>query len=457
MFFHTYTFAIFFVVTFIGYLLLKKSKMVMPWLLFTSYFFYGWWNPLYLLLILYSTVLDYLVVARMKKSQRKLFWLWISLSNNLLLLGFFKYGGFVTENINFMFTSFGTSYQLSAPDVLLPVGISFYTFQSLSYTIDFYRGHIKAEKNFIRFATFVSFFPQLVAGPIERASHLLPQFQSEQKVNWVNISDGISLFLVGLFKKIALADFFALYVNKIYDNPGDYSGASLLYATYAFAWQIYFDFSAYSDMARGIARIMGYDLMVNFNHPYLATGFREFWQRWHISLSTWFRDYVYIPLGGSRVTVSRVYRNLFITMVVSGVWHGASWNFIIWGALNAIALCMMMEIEFLTWYKKIPTFFKQVWVFHFICFTWIFFRARDFTEASLIIQKIYAGFLDNHDLPIFMAIVMLLLWGYQNLTEMPMKKLINNNPMKILIFTGMILYLLLFAKASGGQFIYFQF
>ena len=222
------------------------------------------------------------------------------MTNNLCLLATFKYAGFLTENLNALLAALGGRYVIPVPDWLLPVGISFYTFQSMSYTIDCYRGRIQPEPRFVRFATFVSLFPQLVAGPIQRASNLLPQLQQEQKITRADVTDGLSLFLVGLFKKVALADYLALYVDKVYGAPGQYQGPALLLATAAFGWQIYFDFSGYTDMARGIARMMGYKLMLNFNHPYLAQGLGDFWSRWHISLSSWFKDYVYIPLGGNR-------------------------------------------------------------------------------------------------------------------------------------------------------------
>ena len=325
MLFHTWIFLAFFLVVYPGYWLLKGTRLKLPWLLTASYVFYGWWNPVYLLLIAWATTVDYLSVLAMAKTAWKKPWLAISLVNNLGLLGFFKYGAFVVDNLNAVAQRLRIPYALSYPDVsflsdtvnaalsslklsytvpefnyLLPVGISFYVFQSMSYTIDFYRGQIERETSFIRYATFVSLFPQLVAGPIERAGNLLPQLRGVPQIKRQDISDGLSLFVVGLFKKIALADYLALYVDPVYASPGDYSSPTLLLATFAFAWQIYFDFSGYTDMARGIGRLLGIRLMLNFNNPYLATGLGDFWRRWHISLSTWFRDYVYIPLGGNR-------------------------------------------------------------------------------------------------------------------------------------------------------------
>jgi D-alanyl-lipoteichoic acid acyltransferase DltB (MBOAT superfamily) len=231
--------------------------------------------------------------------------------NNLGLLSFFKYGGFVTDNLNLLLSSLGIPYGLPAPDILLPIGISFYIFQSMSYTIDYYRGNIERETSLIRYAAFVSLFPRLLAGPIERAKNLLPQMHKTPKVSIQDIADGLSLFVVGFFKKVALADYMALYVDKVYDAPEQFQAPALVLATFLFSWQIYFDFSGYTDMARGVARMMGFRLMLNFNNPYLATGLGDFWSRWHISLSSWFKDYVYIPLGGNRKGKFNTYRNMF--------------------------------------------------------------------------------------------------------------------------------------------------
>lgn len=296
MLFHTWPFVLFILIVYPIYLVLKKTRFRLPWLLAISYFFYACFNPLYPILIAYVTIIDYAVVVRMKKSSRKQAWLFGSLFNNLALLGFFKYGGFVTNNLNVLLSSLGIPYTIAEPGVLLPIGLSFYTFQSMSYVIDCYRGNVEREKSFIAYAAFVSFFPRLVAGPIERARNLLPQLHESQGLSWQDVADGLSLFVVGLFKKVALADYFAFYVDKVYAAPEQFNSPALLLATFLFSWQIYFDFSGYTDMARGLARLMGIRLMLNFNNPYLATGLGEFWQRWHISLSSWFKDYVYIPL-----------------------------------------------------------------------------------------------------------------------------------------------------------------
>ena len=274
--------------------------------------------------------------------------------------------------------------------MILPIGISFHTFQSMSYTIDAYKGVIPAERSFVRFLTFVSFFPQLVAGPIERARNLLPQLERDPEITRQDFFDGLSLFLVGFFKKVALADYLSGYVDLVYGNPVQFQAPALILATVAFSWQIYFDFSGYTDMARGIALLMGFRMMLNFNNPYTATGLGDFWNRWHISLSTWFKDYVYFPLGGSRRGTAATYVNMTITMIISGIWHGAAWTFLIWGGLHAIGRCATRELEQTELYReRVPRLVKQLLVYIFVTFTWIFFRAQSLADASLVISRIF--------------------------------------------------------------------
>jgi len=458
MLFHSWHFVIFFVIVYLGYLILKKTRFYLHWLLASSYFFYGWWNLLYLLIIAYSTAINYYAVTLMTKSQNKKFWLAVSIVNSLGVLGFFKYGVFVTENLNALFSTLGVPFAIATPGVLLPVGISFYTFQAMSYTIDFYRGNIKKEPSFIRFATFVSLFPQLVAGPIERAENLLPQLTGRPKISKENITDGFSLFFVGLFKKVALADYLALYVDKVYAAPGLFDGLSLALATFAFGWQIYFDFSGYTDMARGIARMMGFNLMLNFNNPYLATSLGDFWNRWHISLSSWFKDYVYIPLGGNRRGQFNTYKNMFLTMVISGLWHGAAWNFVIWGALHAAGRFLTRELERTEFYQeRIPQLVKQLFVFIFVTFAWIFFRAESLSDATLIINRIFTAGLANPNFPIVALLFCLSLWIYQFVFESKAKNILKWVPLRVGIMLFILLYLIIFATPSHEPFIYFQF
>ena len=458
MLFHTWPFALFFLIVYPTYLALKNTKLRVPWLFAASYFFYACFYPLYLFLIAYSTLLDYTVVTKMAKSTRRKMWLSISIINNLALLGFFKYGAFVTDNVNHMLTSLGIPYFLPAPGMILPVGISFYIFQSMSYTVDYYRGNIERETSFVRYATFVSLFPQLVAGPIERAKNLLTQLKKPPKVSMQDVTDGLSLFVVGFFKKVALADYMALYVDKVYDAPAQFQAPALVLATFLFSWQIYFDFSGYTDMARGVARMMGIHLMLNFNNPYLATGLGDFWSRWHISLSSWFKDCVYVPLGGNRKGKFNTYRNMFLTMVISGLWHGAAWTFVIWGALHGLGRLCTRELERTSFYQeRIPKVVKQLLVFVFVTFTWVFFRAENISDAWTIIARTFTSGLANPYCPLLALAMVFAVWLYQFAYESKAKWVLELRPVRIGIIILLIFYLAVFAPASEKAFIYFQF
>jgi len=466
MLFQTWTFLIFFLVAFGVYLLVKGTRLRFIWLLFASYFFYAWWEPYYLILLILSTAIDYWAVKFMENSSRRRLWVAISVISHLLLLGFFKYGIFFTDNVNALLTFMNVGYQLPYPGSLLPagfkymlpVGISFYTFAAMTYTIDFYRGYVQRERNFVRFATFVSFFPRLMAGPIERARNILPQLHKPARITREDVTDGLCLFVVGLFKKVAVADYLAQYVNMVYDAPSQYESPALILATFAFAWQIYFDFSGYTDMARGIARLFGFRIMLNFNNPYLAISMRDFWRRWHISLSSWFRDYLYIPIGGNRKGEVRTYINVFITMVVCGFWHGAAWNFIIWGALHGFGNLLTRLLERSEGYReKVPKFVKQIWVFLFVSFAWIFFRAQNISEAWLIISRIFSfGFTDPR-FPLLAAGLILSMWVYAFLYESRLKRVLQLQPVRIGLVVLMLLYISIFAKSGGQGFIYLQF
>jgi D-alanyl-lipoteichoic acid acyltransferase DltB (MBOAT superfamily) len=327
----------------------------------------------------------------------------------------------------------------------------------LSYTIDFYLGKIHRERNLLRFATFVCFFPQLMAGPIERARHLLPQFYQFPPVRLQNFMDGASLFLVGLFKKLALANYLAVYVERAYGNPGASNGANLFLATVAFGWQIFFDFSGYTDMARGVAKVMGFNLILNFNNPYLATGLGDFWSRWHISLSSWFRDYVYIPLGGNRGGTLLTYRNLFLTFFVSGIWHGANWTFMIWGALHGLGVVITRELERSALYRqRVPKLAKQFGVFLFVSFTWIFFRADSLGDACLIVRRIFHSAWQDPQIPLLMAGLIVVIWLYQFLYESNFRELLATSYVRVSLVAAMMLYLCV-CSSGGGAFIYFQF
>jgi len=351
-----------------------------------------------------------------------------------------------------------SSLSVPEPGYLFPVGLSFYTFIATGYIVDVYRGNIAAEKNVIHFATFISFFPYLLAGPIERARNILPQLNNVPKITIENISEGLSLFIVGMFKKKALADFLALYVNKIYGDPSQYSSLALLAATYAFAWQIYFDFSGYTDMARGVARILGINLMLNFKNPYLATSLGDFWRRWHISLSSWFRDYLYIPLGGNRYGRINTYRNMVLTMLVAGLWHGAAWTFIIWGAIHALGRTITRELEQTKVYReRVPGIIKQLLIFNIVSFAWIFFRAETFEKAVVIVRGIFSFTGGNPQIPIMAVLLCAGIWIYQYIFESRFRIVLELPVVKIGLMLSMLLYMIFLGTSGYEPFIYFQF
>lgn len=411
MLFNSLDFAIFFPIVFVLYWVASKNLTLRNILLLvSSYVFYGWWDWRFLFLIIISSLVDFIIGQQIHKTgekRKKRNYLWISLLVNLGFLIYFKYANFFIETFVDSFRLFGKEIEVSTLNIILPVGISFYTFQTLSYTIDVYRGQLKPTKDPLAFFTFVAFFPQLVAGPIERASHLLPQFYKTYKFNYDQIKSGLLLMTFGLFKKMVIADRAALYVNEVYNNPGDYEGVQTIIATILFAFQIYCDFSGYSDIAIGAARTMGFDLMKNFDSPYLSKSITEFWRRWHISLSTWFRDYVYIPLGGSRKGENRTYLNLFIVFVVSGLWHGAAITFVLWGVLHGAVI--VLEKATKGFRRKAYNFlrlgrgtfsnklFFTIITFIIVDFAWIFFRANTFADSAIIIE----GFFTNNFYELF--------------------------------------------------------
>jgi D-alanyl-lipoteichoic acid acyltransferase DltB (MBOAT superfamily) len=427
-------------------------------LLAGSYVFYAWLGPLYLLPLVLATVVDYLVVARMVRSGRKKLWLSLSFASNLGLLVFFKYSEFVTDNLNLALSSIGVTLEVPTPGLLLPAGLSFYLLQSLGYAIENYRGNAARETSLLRYAVFVSFFPKLLAGPLERAETLLPQLRKRAHVSWGDFTDGLSMFVVGFFKKVALADYLALYVNKVYSEPGEFQAPALILATFLFSWQIYFDFSGYTDMARGVARMMGIRLMLNFNNPYLATSLGDFWRRWHISLSSWFKDYVYIPLGGNRKGTFNTYRNVLLTMAISGLWHGAAWTFVLWGVVHALGRFATRKLERSAFYaEKVPTVVKQLFVFSFVTFAWVFFRAPTIGAAWLIIKRVATSGLADPMCPLLALAFVIAVWCYQFLFESPLRRLLERRAVRVGLFVLMLAYLLVFVRAGGNPFIYMQF
>ncbi len=412
MLFNSLEFLVFFPIVIALYFALPhRFRWVM--LLLASYYFYMCWNYTYVVLIVSTTVINYIAgigIARSRSAFIRSFYLVMGLVTSLGILFFYKYFNFFGGSINSLFAHFNIFYQVPAYNVLLPVGISFYTFQTLSYTIDVYKNQKTPEYHFGIFALYVSFFPQLVAGPIERSTNLLPQFYEKHTFKYSRVRDGIYIMAWGFFKKVVIADRLSEYVNLVYGDPTGYGSMHLLLGTVFFAIQIYCDFSGYSDIAIGTAKIMGFSLMKNFNRPYFARSIGEFWHRWHISLSTWFRDYLYIPLGGNRVAKTRWYFNLFITFLISGLWHGANWTFVIWGALHGFYLIFAIwtsnirqAINNRIGISKLPGlehFIQVVITILLSWFAWIFFRANSLQDAFLIIGRLFE-FVPGSDLNLF--------------------------------------------------------
>lgn len=479
MLFNSLDFAIFLPVVFVlyWYVLNHNLKLQNALLVLASYLFYGWWDWRFLSLILFSTLVDFGVghyLARTQAQTKKRLLLWISILVNLGFLGFFKYYNFFLDNFIAAFSFMGSEIQASSLQVILPVGISFYTFQTLSYTLDVYKGKLTPTNDLIAFSAFVSFFPQLVAGPIERATHLLPQFYSKRTFEVDKAVDGLRQILWGLFKKIVIADNCAEYANLIFNNSADYSGSTLVLGALFFTFQIYGDFSGYSDIAIGTSRLFGFDLMKNFNFPYFSRDIAEFWRRWHISLSTWFRDYLYIPLGGSRGGLWMKIRNTFVIFLVSGFWHGANWTFIVWGALNALYFLPLLlsnsnrnHLEIVAKDKMLPGLKElalMLITFGLTVFAWIFFRANDLAHAFSYIQGIFAGELLSlpEILPkttFLLLFIFLVIEWVGRADNFAIEKLGHQYP-RVFRYAGyyaLVFMIIFFGNFNENQFIYFQF
>ena len=490
MFFNSIEFLLFLPMVLIIYYILPV-KVRHYWLLASSYYFYMCWNAKYAVLIFASTLITYLSGlaldrAKMSKCEeaktrvRKKIIVAISFISNLSILFYFKYFNFVIESMCKTFRFAHINLNIPSFDILLPVGISFYTFQAASYTIDVFYGKYKPEKNYFKLALFIMFFPQLVAGPIERADRLLGQLFTKHKLELANISQGSKLMLMGYFKKIVIADRASVLVDAIYNSPQEYKGLPLVVATLFFTVQIYCDFSGYTDIARGVAKLMGIDLMINFDRPYFSKNIKEFWRRWHISLSSWLRDYIYIPLGGSRCSLIKKYRNIMITFLASGLWHGANWTFVLWGGLHGLYQ-VIGDLE----NKIIPikrdffvlNIFRVIICFVLVAFAWIFFRANTISDAIYIIKNIFAGWenvsdlqylyvtFNNMGLKLFEIVILSIAILFLIFTEVisfkyDIHKLLNKGPF---IFRFVYYYILacfilmMGVFAGGGQFIYFQF
>jgi D-alanyl-lipoteichoic acid acyltransferase DltB (MBOAT superfamily) len=481
MFFNSIDFAIFLPVVFILYWFVAEKNLRLQNLLIVaaSYLFYGWWDWKFLSLIFFSTVVDYsigILLSRESSDMKRKILLWVSIITNLGLLGFFKYYGFFLDNFVAAFSFFGMEVKANSLNIILPVGISFYTFQTLSYTIDVYKRKLEPTKDFIAFSAFVSFFPQLVAGPIERATNLLPQFYQKRKFDYNNAVDGLRQILWGLFKKVVIADNCAELANIIFNNYDDYNGSTLLLGAVFFAFQIYGDFSGYSDIAIGVSRLFGFNLMQNFSYPYFSRDIAEFWRSWHISLSTWFRDYLYIPIGGSRGGTLMKVRNTFIIFIVSGFWHGANWTFIAWGALNAVYFLPLllakknrMNLGVVAANRKLPSlkeFLNMLSTFLLSTLAWIFFRSDTIGDAYSYIGGIFSKSIfaipnlsGKNDMIILIGLFFFLMVEWNGRSDKFALEKINIKSRRFIVwgFYLFIVVIIFIFQGAQQQFIYFQF
>jgi D-alanyl-lipoteichoic acid acyltransferase DltB (MBOAT superfamily) len=481
MLFNSFHFLFFFAIVLAGFFLLKGMPRKL-FLLVASYYFYMCWSTRYIWVIWGITLIDYvagrLIEGADSKSSKRIY-LWLSLGCNLGLLFFFKYFNFLSHSTNQLAGLTGTPVDFPMLNIILPVGISFHTFQAMSYTIDIYKGKVPAERSFLNYALYVAFFPQMVAGPIERPDQLLPQFRREPKPALERFCSGAKWAMWGVFKKMIVADSLARIVNAVYARPEAFDGRALLVATVAFAIQIYCDFSGYSDIAIGIARMMGYELRINFTFPYFSRSVAEFWRRWHISLSTWFRDYVYIPLGGNRVRVPRMYVNLLITFIVSGLWHGASWTFAVWGGLHGLYLVLSYATKTLR--AKATVLFRlerlplihaacqRVWTFVIVTAAWVFFRSPSFSAALYVLKHMslrggpvfklaVSSGLSGTEVPFLLALTVLLFvveWFIQHPQRLaPVWSL---TPFRYGCYYACAYSVVFFGVFGHSDFIYFQF
>ena len=478
MLFNSIEFAIFLPIVFILYWFVINRNLKLQNLLIiaASYLFYGWWDWRFLSLIIISSSIDYLVGVGLSKQtlpQKRKLLLLTSIIVNIGFLGVFKYFNFFAESFADAFTFFGQSIEPTRLNIVLPVGISFYTFQTLSYSIDVYKGKLKPTKDVIAFFAFVSFFPQLVAGPIERATNLLPQFFRKRKFDYDAAVNGMRQILWGLFKKIVIADNCAEYANLIFNNSSDYSGSTLVLGAIFFAFQIYGDFSGYSDIAIGTARLFGFNIMQNFAFPYFSRDVAEFWRRWHISLSTWFRDYVYIPLGGSRVGTLIKIRNIFIIFIVSGFWHGANWTFIVWGALNAVYILPLMlfnknrkNTNIAAEGKYLPSISELTNIaltFSLTTIAWIFFRAENISHAMSYLSGIFSkSLLSFPEIRPKTLIVIIILFVLMEWLQRDKKFALQIDSIKIPKiarwgFYYSLIFSIFYFGGTKQEFIYFQF
>ena len=477
MFFNSLAFAIFLpIVFFLYWFVFNKTKSTQNALLIVaSYYFYSCWDWRFLFLLVFSTFLDFytgIQIEKGKSEKSRKFWFWLSIFVNLGFLGVFKYYNFFAASFSELLNNAGIKASPILLEVILPVGISFYTFHGLSYVIDIYYKRIKAEYNFVDYSLFVSYFPLLVAGPIERATHLLPQVKVKREFDFQTAKDGVCQIVWGLVKKVVIADTCATYANAIFDHYTSMNSFSLILGAVYFAFQIYGDFSGYSDIALGVSKLFGLDLLRNFNYPYFSRDIAEFWRRWHISLSSWFRDYLYIPLGGSKGGIWMKIRNTFIIFVVSGFWHGANWTYIVWGFINAVYFLPLLlsnsnrnnmdAIQLKFNFDSVKVIMSILYTFLLTCVAWVFFRARTITDAVAYLKQIITNrdfsfqYLDNerysYELTLMIGLFVLIEWNSRTKTEPISGK---GNMLKMALA---VLAILAFGTYSDyKEFIYFQF
>ena len=477
MFFNSLAFAIFLPIVFFLYWFVcnKTKKAQNALLIIASYYFYSCWDWRFLFLLIFSTFLDYytgIQIEKGKSEQSRKFWFWLSISVNLGFLGIFKYYNFFAASFSELLNSGGFKASPILLNVILPVGISFYTFHGLSYVIDIYYKRIKAEYNFVDYSLFVSYFPLLVAGPIERATHLLPQVKVKREFNFQIAKEGVYQIIWGLIKKVVIADTCATYANAVFDNYSSMNSLSLILGAIYFAFQIYGDFSGYSDIALGVSKLFGLDLLRNFNYPYFSRDIAEFWRRWHISLSSWFRDYLYIPLGGSKGGIWMKIRNTFIIFIVSGFWHGANWTYITWGFINAIYFLPLLlsnsnrnnidEIKLSFNSDSVKVIFNILFTFFITCIAWVFFRAKTITDAVSYLKRIifngdfYSQYLDNerYNYEVLPMIAIFVLVEWNNRTK---EEPLSGKRSMLRVILALVAILAFGTYSDYKEFIYFQF
>lgn len=466
--FNSSFFLFFFIVVLLFYPFIVKQVKIRTWyLLLASLYFYYKTSGSFVILLIITALVNFGIGAMIFKQEKRLnrrAWLGLSLIWNLGTLGYFKYTNFFIDTINHI-----GGFGISNLDLILPVGISFFTFQTWSYTLDIYYRKLEPIRSFKDFAFFVSFFPQLVAGPIVRASYFIPQINKKLHLDQETIAKALVLIFAGLLKKGVIADYLSInFVERVFASPALFSGLENLMGVYAYALQIYCDFSGYSDIAIGLAALLGFDLPLNFNSPYRASSITDFWRRWHISLSTWLRDYLYIPLGGNRKGKSRQYLNLMITMLLGGLWHGASWNFVFWGGLHGLALVFdKFWLKLKISQYKVMRGIGIVITFHFVCFTWIFFRSPDFATSGLILQRIFTAFhagifpawLQEYRIPAILIVIGYLAHWQPDSWERTFSKTLAKVPLILqALALALVIWILFQARSADIQpFIYFQF